>query len=309
MVLLEAGKLMQDSTNTEKRQAEALSAAIDRLNQGLPLENKQEEEITELLYAAKLVKVSAKPLAVPPPAVLNHIVEQAVRDIAQKKRKKRVAWGIASLGGTAAAVLLIILLHGMPPSTQEPQLAKTPAQTAPAPATEALQSPSIGKTPVTLTTPPDELQAPAVDTETTVAAQPESEVATPAPSVALALDLPPASIPSASATMLVLADRKADSVTIDAISKTIRQVYRQGEPDEIIITQAPKRTNELRSVPMSPPILAKKSIRKEIVANNLSNRNKVTVIIDNNEVTLEGAGSQEELLNLAKTLTEVSAAR
>ena len=295
---------MQDSTNTEKRQAEALSAAIDRLNQGLPLENMQEEEITELLYAAKLVKVSAKPLAVPPPAVLNHIVEQAVRDIAQKKRKKRVAWGIASLGGTAAAVLLIILLHGMPPATQEPQLAKTPA-----PTTEALQSPSIAKTPATLTTPPDELQAPAVDTETTVAAQPESEAATPAPSVALALDLPPASIPSASAAMLVLADRQADSVTIDAISKTIRQVYRQGEPDEIIITQAPKRTNELRSVPMSPPILAKKSIRKEIVANNLPNRNKVTVIIDNNEVTLEGAASQEELLSLAKTLTEVSAAR
>ena len=300
---------MQDSTNMEKRQAEALSAAIDRLNQGLPLESTQEEEITELLRTAKLVKVSAKPSAVPPPAVLNHIVEQAVREIAQKKRKKRVAWGMASFGGMAAAVLLIILLHGMPPATQEPQLAKTPAQTAPTPTTEALQSPSIAKTPATLITQPDKVPAPSVETETTVAAQPESEAATPAPSVVLALDLPPASIPSASAVMLVLADRKADSVTIDAISKTIRQVYHQGEPDEIIITQAPKRTNEFRSVPISPPVLAKKSIHKEIVASNLPNRNKVTVIIDNNEVTLEGAASQEELLSLAKTLTQVSVAR
>ncbi|WP_094603964.1 hypothetical protein SPSIL_043890 [Sporomusa silvacetica DSM 10669] len=299
---------MQDNTNTEKRQAEALSAALDELNQGMPLENTHEEELAELLRTAQLIKAAVAPPAVPPPAVLNHIVEQAAISIARAKRKKRLVWGVASFAGTvAAAVLLITLLNIFPPATQEQHLAKSP-QSIPAPAVETPQPSSIVETPANLTVPPakDEIQASTPGSQITEPAQPEAE-ATQAPSVALAVPSPV--VPAVEGTMLALADRKADIVSIDAISKTIRQVYHQGDPDEIIITQAPKPTNALRSVPVPPQVQKKMAIPKEAINSNLPNRNKVTVIIDNNEVTLEGATSQEELLRLAKTLTKVSVAR
>ena len=290
---------MQDNANTEKRQAEALSDAIDKLNQGLSLKNIQEEELTELLNTAKLIK-AVEPPAVAPPAVLDHIVEQVASTIAQEKRKKRLSWGLASLAGTVAAVVLVVLFNVVPPATQEQQLAKNP-QMVPAPVAEIAQPPA-NQQPAK-----DELQAPAVSPKTKETAEPEAEATNQPPSVALALPSTP--IPSTSDTMLALADRKADIVTIDAISKSIRQVYRQGAPDEIIITQAPKQTNTLRSAPMMSQVQTKMAIHKEVVDSKLPNRNKVTVTIDNNEVTLEGAASQEELLSLAKTLTKVSVAR
>lgn len=308
MALQEGGKLVQDNTNTEKGQAEALSAALDELNQGMTLKNTHEEELVELLRTAQLIKAAAAPPAVPPPAVRNYIVEQAAISIARAKRKKRLTWGVASFVGTAAAaVLLITLLNTLPPTAQEQQLAKS-QQSVPAPAVETPQPSSIVETPANLTVPPakDKLQA-STTPDFQITAQPESE-AIQEPGTALTVPSP--AVPSGEGTMLALADRKADIVTIDAISKTIRQVYHQGAPDEIIITQAPKPTNTLRSVPVPPQVQEKMAIPREAITGKLPpNRNKVTVIIDNNEVTLEGATSQEELLSLAKTLTKVSVAR
>jgi len=301
---------VQDNTNTEKKQAEVLSAALDELNQGMPLDNTHEEELAELLRTAQLIKAAVAPPAVLPPAVLNHIVEQSAISIARAKRKKRLVWGVASLAGTvAAAVLLITFLNILPPATQEQQLAKSP-QSVPVPTVEAPQPSSIVETPANLTAPPvkDEIQASTPGSQIAEPAQPEAE-ATQTPSAALAVPPPAVVVPAGEGTMLALADRKADIVTIDAISKTIRQVYHQGDPDEIIITQAPKPINTLRSVPVPPQVQKKMAIPKEAINSNLLNRNKVTVIIDNNEVTLEGAASQEELLRLAKTLTKVSVAR
>ncbi|WP_145091124.1 hypothetical protein [Sporomusa sp. KB1] len=300
---------MQDNTNTEKGQAEALSAALDELNQGMTLENMHEEELAELLRTAQLIKAAVAPPAVPPPAVRNYIVEQAAISIARAKRKKRLAWGVAGFAGTAAAaVLLITLLNILPPTAQEQQLAKSP-QAVPAPAIETPQPSSIVETPPNLTVPPakDKIQASTTPgSQITEPAQPRSEI-TQAPGAALAAPSP--AVPAVSDTMLALADRKADIVTIDAISKTIRQVYHQGAPDEIIITQAPKPTNTLRTVPVPPQVQEKMAIPREAITSKLPSRNKVTVTIDNNEVTLEGAASQEELLSLAKTLTKVSVAK
>lgn len=307
MALQEGGKLVQDNTNAEKRQAEALSAALDELNQGMPLENAHEEELAELLRTAQFIKAAAVPPTVPPPAVRNYIVEQAAISITRAKRKKRLAWGVAGFAGTAAAVLLITFLNILPPTMQEQQLAKSP-QPVPAPAIETPQPSSIVETPSNLTVPPanDKLQAAATPgSQITEPAQPASEIQTPGASLAV----PSPAVPAVSDTMLALADRKADIVTIDAISKTIRQVYHQGAPDEIIITQAPKPTNTFRSVPVPPQVQEKMAIPRKAITSTLPNRNKVTVIIDNNEVTLEGATSQEELLSLAKTLTKVSIMR
>ncbi|CQR70649.1 hypothetical protein SpAn4DRAFT_1618 [Sporomusa ovata] len=300
---------MQDNTNSKKGQAEALSAALDELNQGITLENMHEEELVELMRTAQLIKAAVTPPAVPPPAVRNYIVEQAAISIARAKRKKRLAWGVAGFAGTAAAaVLLITFFNILPPATQEQQLAKSP-QSVPVPAIETPQPSSIEETPPNLTVPPakDKLQASTTpDSQITESALPESD-AVQAPGAALTV--PSSAVPSGEGTMLALAGRKADVVTIDTISKTIRQVYHQGAPDEIIISQAPKPTNTLRSVPVPPQVQEKMAIPREAITSKFPNRNKVTVIMDNNEVTLEGAASQEELLSLAKTLTKVSVPR
>ncbi|HWR44920.1 hypothetical protein [Sporomusa sp.] len=308
---------MQDNANIEKRQAEALSAAIDALNRGVTPEESQEAELKELLLTARLVKDATESPAAPPQAVLDNIVNQAANTINQEKRKKRLAWGFAGLSGAVAAVLLVALLHAMPPSIQEQELAKTPL---PAPATEAPQPPTIAKTPPNLTSPPAKTQAPvpvlpakpglepqAVPPETG-AATPPAAAAQP-PSVAL---VPPQSpVPAASETMLALAERKADVVIIDAVSKTIRQVYHQGAPDEIIVTQAPKRQRILRTAPKPPEARVKMAAPapNESVEIKPPDRNKVTVTVDNTEVTLEGTATEEELLNLATTLTKVSVAK
>ncbi len=305
---------MQDNTNFEKKQAEALSAAIDALNQGTVSEDGQDAELEELILTAKLVKDASQLPERPPQAVLDHIVNQAANTIVREKQKRRLAWGFASLSGAVAAVMLVALLHVVPPVTQEQELAKLP-QSVPTPAVEAPQPSTIAPTPPNLISPPakEAEKLPSAATKPPAAepkpTEPVPVVPAQPPSVAL---VPPKSpVPAASETMLALADRKADVVTIDAASKIIRQIYRQGAPDEIIITQAPKQQRIMRSAPVPPQAKMRMAapVPNESADIKPPNKNKVKVTVDNTEVTLEGAASEEELLKLAKTLTEVSVAK
>jgi hypothetical protein len=300
---------MPDDANTEKRQAEALSAAIDRLNQGLPPDNSQEEqEIAELLYTARLIKTAVHPSPAPPAGVLNHIVEQVADTIAKEKRKKRLSKALGFAGAIAAAAVVAFLYIG-PQTTQEQQLAQH-SQSLPAPAVEAPQPPTLAKAPPNLVeSPTAQIEQQVPDSDTHIGAQSDM---VPEYSPSVALGLSPSPMPADGETMLALADRKADIVIVDAVSKTIRQVYRKGAPDEIILTQAPKPQNVLRSA-VTPPaakqnklMVAREAIDAKI---KTPDRNKVTVTIDDKVVTLEGALSQEELLALANTLTKVSVAQ
>lgn len=304
---------MQDKTDIEKRQAEALSDAIDAFNKGEQPEENQDTELAELIRTVSIVKNASQPSIVPPPAILDDIVTQAAANLNQNKKKKRLTWGFAGLSGAAAAVLLFFVLNVFHPGTQEQQLAKTP-EPVPAPVTEAPQPPMIAKVPPDLITPQEKagVQAPAVKEEQAIVnntVQPETGVPSKEPLVALVP--PPSTVPADSSTMLSLRDRKADIVTIDAASKIIRQVYRQGAPDEIIITQAPKRQTFARAMPKQTATQFKTSAKAANESNDIKppNRNKVTVTVDDSEVTLEGSASEEELLNLAKTMTKVSVAK
>ncbi len=303
---------MQENTKLEKSQAEALSAAIDALNRGIAPDESQDDEIKELLHTARLVKeASGVTMTVPPPAVLDHLVDQAASTIAREKRKRKMAWGFASVTSAVAAVVLVALLQVMPPVTPEQQLART---MPPAAVTEPPPAPSITQPPPNLITPPAESRSPVP-----VTPAPEAPAGRPEAAVSPAADEPPrvalmppqSPVPAASETMLALAERKADLVTIDAVTKTIRQVYHQGAPDEIIITQAPKIQRSLRTAPKPPEVRAKMAVPvpNESVEIKPPDRNKVTVTVDNTEVTLEGAASEEDLLKLAKTLTKISVAK
>lgn len=300
---------MQDNTNMEKRQAETLSAAIDALNRGAQPENGQDTELAELVFTARLIKESNKAALAPPAAVVDHLVNQAATTLIREKQKKRLAWGLASLSSAVAAVLLVALLNSIPPSTPDRELAKAP----PAPVAEEVKPPAITVPPPNLTSPPARTETPSSAAKRpAVTPQPippgKTVPAQTPPEVALVPSQTP--VPAASGTMLALANRKADVVTIDAASKTIRQVYRKGAPDEIIITQAPQRPAIMRSTVTPPPAAAKKAAPVPGKSGEIKppNKNKVQVTVNNTEVTLEGAASEEELLKLAKTLTEVSVA-
>lgn len=308
--MTEGVKLVPDNAISEKKQAEALSAAIDRLNQGLPSDNNvTEPELTELLLTARLLKDAAKPSLAPPPAILEHIVEQTadaiVRDKQQRRRRKLVAAWV----GAAAAVAAMVFLTVMPPANPPQQLAKT-EQLPPVPAVETPQPPIIASP---VPSPPAAPVEPAPPTDVDVAAdlQPSEAGGGIAQPPAAALTLPTVPTPPPGETMLALSDRKADNITIDAVSKMIRQVYYQGTPDEIILTQAPKSSDLRRSVAIALPKENKMAaVNQEITAKmKVADRNKVTVIIGDQEVTLEGALSREELLKLADNLTRVSVAK
>lgn len=300
-------KSVPDTENREKRQAELLSAAIDNLNQGLPLDDGQEDEdVAELLSTVNLIKLAA-PLA-PPPAVLQHIVEESASAIAREKRKKRLQRILTGFTGVAAAAAVAAFLYIMPPTTQELQMAKQP-QPVPSPTVELPQ-------PAVITNPPPSLTEPSVSPEKSQRAseskvvQTEEPPSQPSPSVVLGLPAP--TTPAKTETMLALADRKIDSVTIDSVSNTIRQIYRKGAPDEIILTQAPKRAEVLQAAEPNPPgIQAKRAVVREKVDMKIKapDRNKITVTVGDKEVTLEGALSREELLKLADTLTNVNIAQ
>lgn len=308
MELPEVVKLVQDNTNMEKRQAEALSAAIDALNRGGRPENVQDTELAELVFTASLIKESNKAALAPPPAMLDHLVNQAAHTITREKQKRRLAWGLASLSSAVAAVLLVALLNSIPPSTPDRELAKAPA--VPAPVAEEVKPPAITVPPPNLTSPPARAETPPSAAKRPTATPQPGKTAPAQTPPEVALVPPKTPVPAASDTMLALANRKADVVTIDAASKSIRQVYRKGAPDEIIITQAPKRPGIMRSMVTPPPAAAKQAAPVPGKSGEIKppNRNKVQVTVDNTEVTLEGAASEEELLNLAKTLTEVSVA-
>lgn len=293
---------MQD--NYEKQQAEALSAAIDALNRGEMPPARPEAGVEELVGIAKLVKDVSRPTDAPPQAVLDNIVRQASNTLAHKKQKKRQSWRLAGIAGAVAAVLVVALLQVMPPVTSERELAKVPQ--APAPVTEIPQPPTVVQPPK-ITSPPPTITEPPLAVVTPPA--PEQQAAeSAAPAELVILVEPQSPVPAAVETMLALADLTADAVTIDAASKTIRQIYHQGATDEIIITQGPKQQN-MSATPQPPQTKMRMAAllpdESTDAASKPPPKNKVTVIINDREVTLEGTATEAELLSLAERLVEI----
>lgn len=294
---------MQD--NYEEQQAEALSAAIDALNRG-ELPDRPAAGVAELVGIAKAVKDAGLPADAPPQAVLDNIVRQASNTLVREKQKKRQPWRWAGAASAAAAVLVAAMLQFMPPVTPERELAKAP----PAPAAEQPQPPAAVPSPQVAALPPAIVEpSPAV---TTSPGHADAAADSAAPAELVTLVEPESPVPAAADTMLALADLTADAVTIDAASKTIRQIYHQGTADEIIVTQAPKQQS--MAAPPRPPQTKMRTAalppgESTYAASKPPDKNKVTVIVNDLEVTLEGAATEEELLSLAERLVEIHVAK
>lgn len=296
---------MPDNDDIEKIQAELLSTAIDALNRGELQAESQENGLQELLLTAKLVKDAALPPASPSQTVLEHIVNHSVNTIV-RKQKRRFAWGITGFTCVAAAILLFVFSHTRMPVSPRQELAKMPQ---PAQVAELPQSLAADKALADVAK-DETLASDAVQQAAPRESEPirQTPAAVQPPAIAPVPPRPSAPVASDN-TMLVLAERKADIVTIDSASKVICQVYNQGAPDEIIVTQVPKRSDALLTAPIPPQPRTKRAVTfTNEPALTPPDRNRVTVNVGNNVVTIEGAATKEELLKLVQTLTEVSVA-
>ena len=290
--------------------AEELSAAIDQLNAGQPSVT-TDQETAELLAVAALLRNSALPVK-PPEHILSATVERAAAGLAAHKKPSRNPWLYSGLLGAAAALLVFFGLHGTP------EIQEIAQQTMPAAVPQA--TPTEKTTPVAPTEkprsgPPQAKPASPDATSAPPAAAPAAKPAAPVQPVpaearaeraatSLKSAIPPA-MPKEKATAgdltaLKLPGRTADSITQDSTSGSIRQVFSTGMPQELVITQrklpAGQKDAAVQSEQAAMPEMARKySIGPTTV-------NKVVITINDQEITLEGRQTVEELSALAKRL-------
>ena len=303
--------------------AEELSAAIDQLNAGQPSVT-TDQETAELLAVAALLRNSALPVK-PPEHILSVTVERAAAGLAAHKKPSRNPWLYSGLLGAAAALLVFFGLHGTP-EIQEiaqqtmpaavPQATPTEKTTPVAPTEKPRSGPPQAKpaSPDATSAPPaaaPPAAAPSAPPAAAPAAKPAAPVQ-PVPAEAraeraatsLKSAIPPA-MPKEKATAgdltaLKLPGRTADSITQDSTSGSIRQVFSTGTPQELVITQrklpAGQKDAAVQSEQAATPEMARKySIGPTTV-------NKVVITINDQEITLEGRQTVEELSALAKRL-------
>lgn len=196
----------------------------------------------------------------------------------------------------------------------EPQSTVVPAPESPTPAPRLAATPdkqvAANSPDVSPASPPAAPRQPVPSSpsaRTELAARPPSTRTTPTASPSLKSTSPPSSpaeksAPAAPAVLppLQLAGQTPDSIIKDVASGNVRQVFNAGTPQELIITQRRLPQVQKDASSHSKSQEAPEMTRKYSVGP--TNLNQVIVIIIDQEVTLEGRQTVEELAALAKLL-------
>ncbi len=299
---------------------ENLSRLLDEINLGRQPKT-TDPETAELLEVATLIKSSSTPVK-PPQHLIDQTVMLAMESLPKNKVKRYNKWLYSGALSTAAAILLIIGLHTIPswqtetltiPSQVSPDISNVPAslptQSVPseptqnksgntslersiptetkknAPTSESKSPPAPSSLPI--------YQAPLINKETITTAK-----SSPVAEIAKVQSTAPAAIEP-----LILAGRSPDSIVSDTQKGIVRQIYAKDTPQQIIITQqipSPPSLSDAK-VAESNRMHLEKSILTLEKANK--NPNKITIFIQNQEVTLESDLSTEELTKLAESLS------
>lgn len=308
---------------------EELSRLIDELNSGICPQSDQ-KDTAELLAVAALIKGAAEPVR-PPQHILDQTVDRII-DSVPTKRPERKPWRYYSALGTAASLLLIAGLTLMPSWTQSLPSATPPvitivqnippanpgekqpplgSQTAPnQPAAAATVREPVHTAGANVPIASETLPAPTAPTanleKSEQAAPPSVAKSNPTAGVQAPLtDIAPSrkwaasppskpKSPAATPTTLSLPGQTPDSIIIDPNSGTVLQVFYKGTSKELLITQR-ALTKE------SPPTKAPAAMI-EAAEETLGGINKVTLVIHDQEVIIEGHQSKQDLLTLAKSL-------
>ena len=305
---------------------EQLSLLLDELNTGRTPQC-EHAETTELLRVADLLRKDGGMIQ-PPQHILDQTVDRALAGIeAGKKSRPKRLWWYSGAFSTAAAVLLVIGLNLLPswqnqksallqpPATQQ-QPATTaqpvPPNSTPNPNTKSNSDYIVPKTAETAQLPakpaPSPIQTPAPEPQkepSMAALQPKTHTVTSSPaantveeiepkrytkSISL-LDEPSAALSKSTApeiSPLGLPGTPPDQVIFDKEQGILKQVFFAGTPQEFTVVQ--------RQKPALPPA-------DKAVATKINNLTIVHVTIANQDVTLEGHQSPQELRKLAEALT------
>jgi len=312
---------MPDSVKLTK-EMEELSHLLDKMNSG-ECPTSTDAETADLLFVAALLKKADLSLE-PPPHILEQTLEKVVAALPPSPPRSNKKWLYSSALGTAASILLIVGLHLIPSWSEVPYV--TPPSTIVMPPSTT-ESPIVTQQPVppqtlpheqravpTIITPPPvvEEKIPAQTTIETVI-QPPSPTADKAPpkmeeksalvhqsksayrmEVSALTEEVPSPLPSA----LLLPGKLPDSTTVDEKNYTVRQVFDKDTPQQITITQRPlsKKATSDKSQTLTATLPTQKAEKTATI-------NKITLTIYDQEVILEGAVSEQELLTIGKSLT------
>ncbi|MBP2642325.1 MAG: hypothetical protein H6Q67_212 [Firmicutes bacterium] len=313
------------------KETEELSQLLDILNSGT-FQESDKDEITELLSVADLIKKAELPAPAP-----KHLIEQTTMQVLEgmpstRPRRHVKAWLYSGAFGVAASVMLLISINLLPVWTHHSNQVTPPATalspSAPPETSVPSQSPLVSsaipansepkepienassnivktETPRDTQTLPSPPASPGITPQTeqyelTNTAPPSPEVKEQVPA-AFSAHVPPrhwSAVPPRSQkpvsvpVALSLPGQLADSTVIDSDTSTIRQIFYKGTPQEVIITQrALMKTNPLGKA------------AKDTDETSEGVFNKITVIIFNQEVTIEGRESKQQLLIIAHSLT------
>ena len=270
-----------------------LSESIDKLNSGQTPQS-EDTETADLLEVAELLQKSGLPVQ-PPEHILSATVQSAVDGLAQQS-SRRNSWMYSGILGAAAAFLLFIGIHGFP-GIQEvapivsppppPAVALPPAESPPAakpevPAPKPAPSPSAAP----------RIAAPAQPERAPASTQPRLYKSAPAPAAKPAVAPQPAA--------LVLPGRSPESIFFDRDAGILRQVFAHGTSQELTITQRdsvstePLATGRGKGAGQTETYVAK--------ADKAMPFNKLVIIWNGQQITLEGPQTVQELTTIAELI-------
>ena len=290
-----------------------LSESIDKLNSG-QTPHPADTETADLLEVAALLQKSELS-AQPPEHILSATVQSAVDGLAKQSSRRRNSWMYSGILGAAAAFLLFIGIHGFPDIQEVAPIVSPPPQTASSPVTPekptlrsaapppAIANPPADSPPTAKPEVPAPKPAPAPSAAPKIAApaQPEHTPASPQPRLYKSAPAPAAKPALASQlAAVVLPGRSPESVSFDRDAGILRQVFARGTSQELTITQRgsastePLTTDHNKSVGQTG-IYAEK-------ADKALPFNKLVILWNGQQITLEGPQSVQELTTIAELI-------
>jgi hypothetical protein len=302
-----------------------LSESLDKMNSG-QIPETADQELADLLEVAALFHNSGLTVR-PPEHILSATVQRAVDGLTVQKRPHRTSRIYSGVLGAVAALLMFVGIHGFPspqevapivaPEPQivspilvaEPQPRVLPSQEA---ASSELHQTLPGNNQITSESsvaplPQTARQAPPPPSPSQLPSAPTpSQAPSPARSSATSMkSARPPSTEQISPSRLIalrLPDRVPETVSQDAITGIVRQVFDRGTPRELVITQRIASQYEKDAGSQSKPTIAREADNAKSQSFQSINTNTVTIRINGQEVTLEGQQTIQELTELAEKL-------
>jgi hypothetical protein len=291
-----------------------LSESIDKLNSG-QTPQLEDTETADLLEVAALLQKSGLP-AQPPEHILSATVQSAVDGLAQQSSRRRNSWMYSGILGAVAAFLLFIGIHGFPDIQEVAPIVSPSPQTASSPVTSeapviraaapppAIANPAAEPPPAAkpeVSAPPQPAPSPSSAPRIAASAQPEHAPASTPPRLYKSAPAPaakPAGSPQLAA--VVLPGRSPESVFFDRDSGILRQVFARGTSQELTITQRGSASTE----PLTTDLGASGKNAEAYAAktNKALPFNKLVIIWNGQQITLEGPQTLQELATIAEQI-------